>query len=541
MGVDGHKNFALAPIAVAPAPALSGLVLTLQAGGGALMPTTAFDAPCWPPGVAPSAGNAEIVRVSSIVGDVVTLSARAQQGTVAKSIEAGWQFANMLTAKTIDDLVAMIEAAQAAAEAELDALSHVKPLGEVEGAVTPNLNEGMVFTLTLKGNATIEKPTNWPVGGELSEALLIIKQPPAGGKTVGFGAGVTPIGGQLNPEPNAISLFSIISTDNGVTALAVNAVEGKVGATGSVGPAAWATIAAWEAGKAYVVGPPASIVTNAGSCFVCIAPVSGATPPGEDGTHWSQIASKGTTGAVGPGGPPGATGATKALGNVSGTIKLNLAQALFWTMTVVGNLTIEFENWPAGGSEPELYITEDATGAHTITIPGVTWQNEAPEFFTTPNALNIVPLSSPDGGAHIYGIRGQRGATGATGGPGPTGPEGKAGAWVAVTLGAKMVYVEGEYPKTEARSEQGGSRGALRGNLEVKAAEELKAGETLLTLPEALWPTKTITRLCGAGASITAVPALNLIKISNKGVVTLAAALTAGKVIHLDEISWGLT
>src|ERR1700694_1488155 len=108
--VDARKNFALATVAVAPSPAATGLALALGAGQGALMPTPPFNATCWPAGVVPLVGNAEIVRVESITGDRVALSGRGQEGTSAQMIEAGWQFANMLTAKTISDLQALAEA-----------------------------------------------------------------------------------------------------------------------------------------------------------------------------------------------------------------------------------------------------------------------------------------------------------------------------------------------------------------------------------------------------------------------------------------------
>jgi hypothetical protein len=116
--IDARANFALSFIEVGPSPPGSGLTLTLIAGGAALMPATPFNATCWPPGVAPSRQNAEIVRVSNITGSAVTLSARAQESTSAQEIEAGWQFANMLTAGTITSLAEAITAAEATALAD---------------------------------------------------------------------------------------------------------------------------------------------------------------------------------------------------------------------------------------------------------------------------------------------------------------------------------------------------------------------------------------------------------------------------------------
>jgi hypothetical protein len=373
---------------------------------------------------------------------------------------------------------------EAREDAEAADANRPKSLGEVEGAITPNLTEGNIFELTVKGDTTLEKPTNWPAG--YSEQLAIVKQNGAGAHKVTFGAGLTLVGGPVNTEPNAVSVFNLISQDGGATVYAVNAVQGQEGVRGEQG----------------VEGP------------------------------------RGLTGEVGPVGPAGAVGATEALGNVTGVVKLNLAEALAFTMTVTGNLTVEFENWHAGLSEPELYITQDATGGHTITIPGVTWQNEAPELSTAPNALNIVPLSSPDGGVHIYGMRGQRGATGAVGEKGEkgaTGAEGKAGAWTAITPGAKVQAVTTEEtPTCEVRTEQGSASARLRGNLEVKAGEELKIGEKLLTLPVGARPASTVVLQTGFASTITGNATAVTLIIKPSGVVTLASAATAGKIVHLD-------
>jgi hypothetical protein len=117
MSVDARINFGLSAIAVAPAPPGSGLALTLEAGGGTQFASICpFNAVCWPPGVSPSKANAEIVRVESISGDKLALLGRGQESTSAQQIEPGWQFADMLTAKTIEDLKVMIEAEIARAE-----------------------------------------------------------------------------------------------------------------------------------------------------------------------------------------------------------------------------------------------------------------------------------------------------------------------------------------------------------------------------------------------------------------------------------------
>lgn len=100
---DAHSNFGYSTIISPPAPATSGTSLTIQSGQGALFPTPPFNATAWPANKAPLASNAEIIRVTAIVGDTFTLT-RAQEGTTAKSISIGWQISNTITTKIIDDI-----------------------------------------------------------------------------------------------------------------------------------------------------------------------------------------------------------------------------------------------------------------------------------------------------------------------------------------------------------------------------------------------------------------------------------------------------
>lgn len=101
--MDAHRNFAYTSVLVAPSPAASGISVTLAAGGGALMPAVPFNATVCPAGVIPLASNAEVVRVTLIAGDVLTI-ARAQEGSSARSILVGDQFFASITAKTLTDV-----------------------------------------------------------------------------------------------------------------------------------------------------------------------------------------------------------------------------------------------------------------------------------------------------------------------------------------------------------------------------------------------------------------------------------------------------
>jgi hypothetical protein len=99
---DAHKNFAYSIVATAPVPAASGTSLVVAAGEGALFPAAPFNCTVWPSGVNPTATNAEIVRVTGKVGDTFTIE-RAQEDTTAKNIVVGWQIANTVTKKTLED------------------------------------------------------------------------------------------------------------------------------------------------------------------------------------------------------------------------------------------------------------------------------------------------------------------------------------------------------------------------------------------------------------------------------------------------------
>jgi hypothetical protein len=103
MTFDAHNNFAYSTIATAPSPALSGTSLTVATGDGALMPAAPFNMTVWPSGALSLKSNAEIVRVTAVVGDVLTI-ARTQESSSARSIVAGDQIAATITAKTITDI-----------------------------------------------------------------------------------------------------------------------------------------------------------------------------------------------------------------------------------------------------------------------------------------------------------------------------------------------------------------------------------------------------------------------------------------------------
>lgn len=101
--MDAHANFAYSTVATAPSPASSGTSLVVASGDGTKFPATPFNATVWPAGSRPSSTNAEIVRVTGIATDTLTIT-RTQEGTSARSIIAGDQIAATVTKKTLTDI-----------------------------------------------------------------------------------------------------------------------------------------------------------------------------------------------------------------------------------------------------------------------------------------------------------------------------------------------------------------------------------------------------------------------------------------------------
>lgn len=100
---DAHANLASSLVVTAPTPEASGVTLTIGAGQGSLFPLPPFNCTASPFNTFPTPANSEIIRVTAIVGDTFTIL-RAQEGTTAKPIVAGWLIANSITVKTITDI-----------------------------------------------------------------------------------------------------------------------------------------------------------------------------------------------------------------------------------------------------------------------------------------------------------------------------------------------------------------------------------------------------------------------------------------------------
>lgn len=75
----------------------------VTAAQGALFPAVPFQATIWPTAANPISTNAEIVTVTAIATDTLTI-VRAQEGSSARTVVVGDQIAATVTAQTLTDV-----------------------------------------------------------------------------------------------------------------------------------------------------------------------------------------------------------------------------------------------------------------------------------------------------------------------------------------------------------------------------------------------------------------------------------------------------
>jgi hypothetical protein len=97
-----RKNFAYTTVGTAPSPASSGTSLVVA--DGTVFPAVPFNATIWPTAAQPLSSNAEIVTVTNIATNTLTIT-RAQESTSARTVLVGDQIAQTVTTGLLDDLV----------------------------------------------------------------------------------------------------------------------------------------------------------------------------------------------------------------------------------------------------------------------------------------------------------------------------------------------------------------------------------------------------------------------------------------------------
>jgi len=102
--MDTFKNFAIAQVITPPSPPTTGTSLTLTPGATVYLPAVPFTVAVFDGGAYATATNAELIRVTAIVGDTLTGLIRGYEGSTARTIVAGDYVAQTFTAGFVADV-----------------------------------------------------------------------------------------------------------------------------------------------------------------------------------------------------------------------------------------------------------------------------------------------------------------------------------------------------------------------------------------------------------------------------------------------------
>lgn len=171
---DAHANFAASTVATAPSPATSGTSLVVASGDGAKFPAVPFNATVWAAGSQPTTTNAEIVRVTGIATDTLTIT-RHVEGTSARSIGTGDQIAATIT----NDVLRKAEQASSLRDqflkpsaAKFESWPRTAGTGSSLGLTSGTLQlvavalpaDEVISSITFVQSAGVTTPTNWWFG-----------------------------------------------------------------------------------------------------------------------------------------------------------------------------------------------------------------------------------------------------------------------------------------------------------------------------------------------------------------------------------------
>ena len=121
------------------------------------------------------------------------------------------------------------------------------------------------------------------------------------------------------------------------------------------GPAAWTEVTTWTASTAYVVGPPASVVTYLGETYVCTTAHSATST--FDATKWTKVAAKGADGAIGG-------------GSGGSALPLGYDVVLMWGQSNTAGVNSEYDPLTDVVS-PDIWIWAGGVSAAVVNPPNI--------------------------------------------------------------------------------------------------------------------------------------------------------------------------
>jgi hypothetical protein len=147
--MDTFKNFAIAQVITPPAPPTTGTSLTLTPGATVYLPPVPFTIAVFDGTTYATPTNAELIRVTAIVGDTLAGLVRAYEGSTARTIVAGDYVAQTFTAQFVADVTN--SGNQSAGTLPDARLSANVPLKNAANTFTANqqlLGAGLLWSLT---------------------------------------------------------------------------------------------------------------------------------------------------------------------------------------------------------------------------------------------------------------------------------------------------------------------------------------------------------------------------------------------------------
>jgi hypothetical protein len=207
MSFDNHANLATTTVVTAPTPPSSGT--TLVVSDATVFPATPFNATVWPANSVPAKSNAEIVRVTNISVNTLTIT-RNQESTSARTILVGDQIMNGVSAKVFTDLesASNTNAANIATNTS-NIATNTTSIGTINGEIT-TIN---TFINPLNGDISHfyeDKPTLSISGNTLTIDLGV-----ANNASVTFNANITTTTINNIPASGKLATYTFFMTANG--------------------------------------------------------------------------------------------------------------------------------------------------------------------------------------------------------------------------------------------------------------------------------------------------------------------------------------
>lgn len=248
------KNFTISTVATAPSPTTSGTSLVVATGHGTRFATGEPAVIC-PVNTSPDSSNAEIVTVSDINGDTLTI-VREQESTTARDIQVGDVIFQQISAKDYNDLLTL---ATHTNRSDLDNVSGTNTGDDASIPIGYLDTDG-----TLAGDSDVKVPTQKAVkayaDGKIAKATNVTAL-----NDTGIADGEVAVFNLTNKDIRTSNV--LISTDgtlagNADTNLPTEkAVKTYIDGTKFVWKGAWVT------STAYVLN---DVIEENGSAYICV-------------------------------------------------------------------------------------------------------------------------------------------------------------------------------------------------------------------------------------------------------------------------------